>query len=159
MKNRLLTLAGTLALLAIFGRFYAVPVLAQVRAALVKNVDEKGRIPYAQNANLECTTATGFCNVAFPSPIPAGKRLVVENVNATIESASGVANTHIEGHGSLNYGLPSHTNNQFLFTVNETVLAFYEAGDTPIFGVALGPGGTSAGFNVTITGYLVDLTI
>ena len=49
MKNRLITMAGALALLAVVGKFYATPALAKlVRAALVKNVDEKGRSPYMQ---------------------------------------------------------------------------------------------------------------
>ncbi len=42
MKNRLLTFAGALALLAVLGHFYAVPLMAQVRAALVKNTGRAG---------------------------------------------------------------------------------------------------------------------
>lgn len=47
MKNKLLTFAGALALIAMLGRFYAVPAFAQaIRAAVVKNMDEPGRTPY-----------------------------------------------------------------------------------------------------------------
>ena len=38
MKNKLLTFAGALALLALLGHFYAKPLLASV-AALVRDVD------------------------------------------------------------------------------------------------------------------------
>lgn len=46
MKNRTMMLAGTLMLVAVLGKFYVPPLLAQARAALVKNVDEPGRTPY-----------------------------------------------------------------------------------------------------------------
>ena len=46
MKNRMMTLAGTLPLLAVLGNLSVPPLLAQVRPALVKNVDEPGRSPY-----------------------------------------------------------------------------------------------------------------
>jgi hypothetical protein len=53
MKNRLLTLAGVLALLAVVGKFYAEPVWAQARAALVKNIDERGRNPFRRQAPVQ----------------------------------------------------------------------------------------------------------
>lgn len=43
MKQKMLAMAGVLALLAVLGRFYAQPVLAQVRAALVSDVDNPAR--------------------------------------------------------------------------------------------------------------------
>jgi hypothetical protein len=46
MKNKLITLAATAALLAVLGHFYAKPLMAQVRAALTQNIDEPGRNPY-----------------------------------------------------------------------------------------------------------------
>jgi hypothetical protein len=55
MKNRLLTLAAGLASIAMAGKFFAVPLLAQARAALVQSVDEHGRIPY-QSTSLDCTS-------------------------------------------------------------------------------------------------------
>ena len=43
MKSNLLTLAGTLALVAVLGKFYAIPAVAQVtRAALVQDRDSPG---------------------------------------------------------------------------------------------------------------------
>ena len=45
MKNRLLTFAGALVLLAVLGSYYAKPLLATV-AALVQDRDSKGRNVY-----------------------------------------------------------------------------------------------------------------
>jgi hypothetical protein len=79
MKNKLLTFAGALALLATLGHFYAKPLLAQVRAALVQNVDDPGRIPY-QGVRACFFQSNNFCTVNFP-PVPAGKRLVITHVS------------------------------------------------------------------------------
>jgi hypothetical protein len=81
MKNRLLTLAGALALLAVLGRFYAVPVYAQVKAALVQNRDEKARNPYQARNNSLGTAGASRTAFAF---VPAGKRLVIEHVRVLI---------------------------------------------------------------------------
>ncbi len=86
MKHRLLTFAGALALLAVLGKYYATPLLGQVRAALVKNIDEKGRIAY--QAGGSCAAAhpgSVGCTVTFP-PVPLGKRLVIEYVSAPVAS-------------------------------------------------------------------------
>jgi hypothetical protein len=80
MKNRLLTLAGALALVAVIGKFYAPPLLAQVRAALVKSVDEPGRVPY-QARQTSSQKFGGDAEYAFFPVIPAGKRLVVTHVS------------------------------------------------------------------------------
>jgi hypothetical protein len=45
--NRLLTIAWALLLLATTSKLFSVPAVAQsIRAALVKNIDEKARNPY-----------------------------------------------------------------------------------------------------------------
>ena len=69
MKNKLLTFAGALALLAVLGHFYGKPLVAQVRAALIQNVDEPGRNPLDLRVD-----GNGFATVS----IPAGKRYVIE---------------------------------------------------------------------------------
>ena len=55
MKNKLLTLTGALALLTTFGHFFGKPLLVQVRAALVQNMDEPGRHPYQEAASRPAT--------------------------------------------------------------------------------------------------------
>jgi hypothetical protein len=80
MKHKLLTFAGALALLAVLGKYYATPMLAQVRAALVQDVDNAARhfvqvsflahVPIGQ-------TSTGLCNDIYT--VPNNQRLVIDN--------------------------------------------------------------------------------
>ena len=135
MKNRLFTLAGALALLAVVGKFYAVPVFAQVRAALTKNIDEKGRIPYIQSGSTNCVNP--FCFLNFPA-VPAGKRLVLEYVNLTLNSPNGVPLFFISdraANNTTNYTIGLISQSPPVVTaysvVNESILAYFETGETP----------------------------
>jgi hypothetical protein len=86
MKDKLVTLAGALLLLAVLGHFYAKPLFAQVRAALVQNVDEPGRNP------LNMKFSPG--NTAALVTVPAGKRWVIEAFAANcVLSAGGTLNS------------------------------------------------------------------
>ncbi len=81
MKNKLLTLAGVLALLAVIGKFYAGPAIAQtVRAALVQDRDSYPRQPFSiglQNQQ----------DFTIPPP-PAGKRMVITSMSCNISASS-----------------------------------------------------------------------
>ncbi len=98
MKNRVIAVAsalkthgfvaGVFALVAIVaGALTAGPAIAQaVRAVLVTNVDDPGRIPYQVTGN--CDLIPGdpgqiSCLVVF-SKVPAGKRLVITNVSGYV---------------------------------------------------------------------------
>ncbi|MBV8728957.1 MAG: hypothetical protein JO336_04020 [Acidobacteriia bacterium] len=81
MRNRLLTLTGALALLAVLGHYYAKPLLAQVRAALIENVDEPGRNPFSLTANTPNFDAT--------FTVPAAKRYVLEQYAALCNTEAG----------------------------------------------------------------------
>lgn len=72
MKNRLITLAFGLALVALLGHFYAKPLLAQVRAAVIQNMDEPGRNSF----QIKLFTDDGTGVASFT--VPAGKRYIVE---------------------------------------------------------------------------------
>jgi len=159
MKNRLIQLAGALALLAVLGKFYAVPAIAQIKAALVKNVDEKGRSPYQQSGFVQCTASSGFCDLVFP-PVPAGKRLVAEHISANVFAPNGVNAMFLVVGGNTSFDLPTHTASlSSLYSMNEVVLGFYEAGQTPLFRLATSVPDPSAAASVTLTGYLIDLGI
>jgi len=153
-------MAGALALLAVLGKFYAVPAIAQIKAALVKNVDEKGRAPYQQSAFVQCTVAgAGLCDYYFP-PVPAGKRLVVEHISANVYGPSGVNGIFLVVGGNTSFALPGHTLAlSSLYAVNEVVLGFYEAGQTPLFRMATAVVDPNSSAAVTLTGYLVDLSL
>ena len=88
MKSKLLLIAGVataLALaLAITERALVKPVLAQVRAALVQNVDEPGRTPFALFGS---TSNSNF----YSFSVPAGQRYVVETTTGLcFENTPGV---------------------------------------------------------------------
>ncbi len=159
----------------------AAPVaLAQVRPAVVKNVDEPGRVPYVQFFSAIPGLATGcgvnFCDF-YPPAIPAGKRLVVTDVYGTISLEPG-ATVH-----SLNVKVTDGTyavlKNLFEVPLNpaayyDVALAynlrryafsakptmFVEPGDKIAFHFWTGGSlNTEYPTTLTIVGYLVDLTM
>ena len=138
MKNRLLTFAGALVLLAVLGGYYAKPLLATV-AALVQDRDSKGRNVYQEVES--CFNVTNPCQIAFAT-VPAGKRLIIEQVSAlvTLPAAAEGTIADIELRGSGGSGvfqfLPvvasiGNFGGQFQYTTNQTVLASYDAGQVP----------------------------
>jgi len=157
MKNRLAALAGALALLAVLGKYYATPVLAQVRAAIVKNIDEKGRIPYHEFASCENPSTVLPCIVNFP-PVPANRRLVIEYVNAEFRVNAGFApsvDISFLGPGNLNkrFTLPSFLKvGPNTYGTSSPVLMYVEAGRV----VSLATFGSVG--EASLVGYLVDLT-
>ena len=160
MKNRLLTFAGVLALLAVLGKFYATPLIAQVRAAVIKNIDEKGRNPYMQGAFASCFSGTSaFCDMNFPA-VPANKRLVIEHVSANIGASTG---TGINGTfllvGGTVFSLPGNAMaTPTLVGVNQSVVAYCEAGQAFTYRVVWDSTSGTGSVSSVVSGYLVDLT-
>jgi hypothetical protein len=186
MTKRFGSLSAVLLLLAVLGKFYAKPLLAQVRAALVQNINEPGLNPYWSQLNILPDAAPGcsnplgatggLCEIVFPK-VPAGKRLVITNVTGVITAAApgipapGIVLRGLDANGNLSGTpilMPSSTvtpgTRSFsavnLIGINASVLAYYDAGITPVIDIAL----TSyfAEFppnsgSVTISGYLVNL--
>jgi hypothetical protein len=161
MKNRLWTLAGALALLAVLGKFYAVPLVAQVRAALVQDRDQRGRNIYQAVNN--CFNVTNPCQVTFAA-VPAGKRLIVEQVSAivTLPTAAGNSLDAIELRGASVFQFlpavptPGNFGGQIQYMTNQTVLASYDAGQVPEVDTFVASGST---FTVlaSISGYMIDI--
>jgi hypothetical protein len=155
MKNKLFTFAGALAALAILGHVYAQPLLAQVRAALVKNIDEHGRTPYQQFVFCQ-PAGPSFCQAVLPA-VASHSRLVIEYVSADIDSTTPprmnlVNNTPFQ----VWYfnAVPFGPTTQAEYVVAQPMTAFFEAGQTPSFGVS----GSNPSAAVMISGYLVDLS-
>ena len=171
MKNRLLTVASALkahgfvaggcALVVIVaGAFTAGPAIAQaVRAALVSNVDDPGRIPY--QAQTFCSIAAGTnCELGLPN-VPPGKRLVITNVSgyvqtnepggslvlAYIQSAAGIIPLPTTFQGSVGASY---------FVFNQPVLGFYDAGTSPTVGVSVAAVGSSSVGRFRLSGYMLD---
>ena len=167
MKNRLMQLAAGLALIAVLGKFYAVPLIAQVRAAVVKNIDERGRVPYMVQAHCDGLGGgiTNQCAASFPA-VPGNRRFVVEYTNGNLV----VTHTQFSGAflevpsvGPSFIFLASHfelTNgDNDLYSVSMPVVLYYEAGQIPVAHIHAFPlGNNQAVGSVTLSGYLVDLT-
>jgi len=80
MKNRmthLLALAAVLVLCSVLGGVLAKPVLAQVRAALVRDVDNPAR----QAVTIRKFTASSIFEPVYT--VPAGKKFVLEQMNCS----------------------------------------------------------------------------
>ena len=171
MKSRLVPLAGALLLVLVLGHFYAKPLVAQVRAALIQDVDNAARHPYTQQVIGVCSTVG--CSIGFPA-VPSGKRLVIEQVNVVVSPASpstlvGVAllssdsepKAVLQGSFLFPFTLtlpvgPSNTRNSFVG--NLPVVAYYEAGSFPSVQVYYSTiGSPNDSSNVTISGHLIDL--
>jgi hypothetical protein len=161
MRNRLWTLAGTLALLAVLGKFYAKPLMAQVKAAIVQDRDSKARNIYQAVNN--CFNVPNPCQVTFAA-VPAGKRLIIEQVSAlvTLPTAAGSSLADVELRGASVFqflplvAAPGNFGGQVQYSTNQTVLASYDAGQVPEVDTFVASGST---FTVlaSISGYMIDL--
>jgi hypothetical protein len=160
MKNRLLNLGRGVALLAVLGNFHAAPAPAQTRAAVVKNIDERGRTPFGQTAS--CITSSTVCVAIFPA-VPANKRLVVEHVNGYVRTTGNLLYLAVlYGNNPLFHYIffqiqGSDQSNNSIYIANQPTLTYFEAGQTPNFVVNIKSAADIAA-QLTITGYLVDLT-
>jgi hypothetical protein len=160
MKNRLITLAGALALVAVLGKFYAVPAFAQVRAALVQDRDNKARNSY--RTNVSCGYAAGLCATDLP-PVPAGKRLVIEHISgeADMQGPSDLYRItfvlkNLSTAAYLEFGPPKLTpNNLYAHPFNQTVFATFDAGQIPQLSVQAT--GAPFAWDAVLTGYMIDI--
>jgi hypothetical protein len=163
MKNKLLIAAASLFVFAVLLHNFEKPVLAQIRAALTKNIDERGRSPYMTQATCTAVSGSNFCRGSFPA-IPPNKRFVVEYANGFYNffgSTSG--GVTISGGSTPSLSLDSHvvqsTGSVNSYLISVQLLAYYEAGDTPSVVIISNAGGIQPSGGVMLSGYLVDLTL
>jgi hypothetical protein len=163
MRNKLLRGTAALVLLTALGHFSAKPLLAQIRAALVKNIDERGRSPYTATVNCSADPGPQFCRVPFPT-VPANKRLVVEYINgyisitppATYNGASldlSVTGPRLQLPAHFDYS-SSFAN---FYSISERVVLYIEPGQTADAQIDTSGAGEGS-IALTLSGYLVDLT-
>jgi hypothetical protein len=153
--------------------FVADNAVAQLRAELVKNVDEPGRMPYQETVSYNggstpVCPVLQFCLPTFPA-VPAGKRLVVEHVSAMIF----VTNTGGPNLFAFRTGFSTNTGNVLvmnhafslggsiasvnIWSIDRQVRVYYGPGEGPSLKIGAS---ASMGFvhNVTLHGYLIDAT-
>ena len=173
MKNRLHTLAGAVKNVAVMGAafvlvglvagvFTAGPAIAQaVRAALVANVDDPGRIPY--EAIADCQAPSGSCNVFLPA-VPAGKRLVITHVSSSVITnvpGGTLVFPQLRRNGDVSGAfLPTTFQGSSLglnyFIFNQPALAYYDPGQSPIALLSLDASGSTTFAHFILTGYMID---
>jgi hypothetical protein len=158
MKHRLITLAGVLALLAVIGKFYAPPVMAQVRAALMQDVDQPARAPFQATVTINSNNFV-FTNI----PIPAGKRLVIDYVS--MSGAAATSGSYIQPIVLLSASVAGNPSVAYYYGPNQSTTAagqYYHSEQTTIYADSLAAGPAYAGFsptfevfNVNISGHLI----
>ena len=161
MRNRLWTLAATLALLAVLGKFYAKPLIAQVKAAIVQDRDSKARNIYQALNN--CSNVSNPCQINFAA-VPAGKRLIIEQVSAIVTlppvAGNSLAGVELRGGNVFQFlplvAAPGNFGGQVQYSTNQTVLASYDAGQVPQVDAFVASTST---FSVlaSISGYMIDI--
>lgn len=165
MRSRGITVRGGILLLAVLAVSTAMPTVAQLASSApavpVRNADERGRVPYVETRALFCQGGGALiCETPFPS-VPAGYRLVLEGVNASINSSvSGVRRAALVAPGGVLFVLPtSPPSASEPVIVHEAVLAYYEGGQAPDFQVVVNDGRDTPFVTATVSGYLARLTL
>ena len=138
--------------------------------AIVSNMDDQGRTPYqAQILGTSAANcpAEGSCAFTFDA-VPAGHRLVVQHVSMEIQAAANSVPALVSLGASLGSAVTV-----FPATVqapadvptivfDQPVLAYFDAGQTPVAGILLGNGnfvfGGTTQQSAFLSGYLLDCT-
>jgi hypothetical protein len=165
-RNYVLMAGGFAVLVLVVGVFSAGPAIAQaVRAALVSNVDDPGRIPYRVVESFSQQDCEFGCQGGAPL-VPAGKRLVITNVSGdlstTVPGGTWISLTigqFFSHHASVPMISSGSTQGTNFFGFNQQVLIVIDPGDG-LNAIVFNGGGaghiTSA--VITLSGYLLDCT-
>lgn len=163
----LLWMVAGLAALAAIGAYTAKPLLAQIKAALVENIDEPGRNPYSSTVDVTpfACNSSPACVLQFAA-VPAGKRLVVTSITGVVyPSTPGVvwflalfpsAGTAkaIMIPTFLEAGTVGNDN---IVGINAQLNTFFEGGSTPVMSLAATTSFLNHEGAITLSGYLVSL--
>jgi hypothetical protein len=159
MKTRVWQIAGVPTLAGVLGKFYAPPLMAQVRAALVQDRAAEGRNLY-QAVN-RCNHSPDPCVITFPA-VPAGKRLIVKQVSAlaSMAEANSLVSIQLRGASVFQFlplvASPGNFTNQFDYTASGSVLASYDASQAPNVD-AFAATGNPFTVVASISGYMIDI--
>jgi hypothetical protein len=155
MKNKLLSLAAALVLLMVLEHFYAKPLLAQIRAALIVSVDEPARTPWQVTFSGRCAND---CYL-YPQPVPAHKRLHITHISVSANFGSNfgmdMGKTDASGKITVFPSLAGYVATSADSYLNQPVDLYVDSGESLYFHFGLFP---NISFSHTATGYLVDCT-
>ncbi len=153
---------GFVLIAATVGAFMAAPAIAQaVRAALVSNVDDPGRIPYRFHGDCSFFPSGDHCTVNLPR-VPDGKRLVITHISGEVnENLPGgtLIRTAVFSHNAVE--LPVTYIGNFLglntFVFDQQVLLVSLAGEDTTANIDLGGAANNNSFaTFHISGYMLD---
>jgi hypothetical protein len=161
-----IAIAAAFAALAALAHFTAKPLLAQVKAALIQNVDEPGRNPFSEEFDLSPTLpgcTLDYCDLPGTLVVPAGKRLVITNITGQAVTSNGLgANVELITRPSgATLWLPAtiafQGGSTYVINLNLQLQSYYEAGQK--IELFLSTSGTfvDVGTSVTVSGYYVNL--
>lgn len=144
------------------GVFSVGPAIAQtVRAALVSNVDDPGRIPY-QILGSCFFSGTTDCHSNLP-PVPARMRLVITQVSGYVQEnlpgGTFIAPVLSGGKGRIQIPVAFQGSASGLnyFSFNQVDTMFVDAGQSPRVEFFLGAiPSQNSGVEFTLTGYMLD---
>ena len=176
-RRNLLYITAGMAVLASIGSFTAKPLWAQIKAALVENIDEPGRNPFHANRSftsnlpspgLECVNNN--CTITYGA-VPSGKRLVITNVTGSlfVDTPGSVVSVSLYDSNSndalastLIPASPAGTvYSSNIIGVNAAVLAYFDAGNEPTVVVSTTTSISQAGFvgtsQIALSGYYINL--
>jgi hypothetical protein len=152
--------------LCIVGAIDATPAVAQIRAALVQNVDEPGRNPYQETQFTICGGPQN-CNFTFAF-VPSGKRLVLTHVSGFVDVKGGtIPNSNVESNFGGNQfatvfflgarGTVSPSSTRIVY--NSDVLAYFGPGEQPFgfYGLFSTSDTFLSGGVLTLSGYYINL--
>ena len=152
--------------LLLTGVFTAKPLLAQIKAALVQNIDEPGRNPYQESQFTVCSGPQN-CNFQFAT-IPAGKRLVLTHLNgwvdvrgATLPNSSVSSSFGGNSFASVFFpgtrGTVGGGSTRIIY--NTDVLAYFGPGETPsgFYGLFSTTDTFASSGVLTLSGYFITL--
>jgi len=158
MKNKLLTLAAALLVLAVVGKFYAKPVMAQIRATLTQDVDQPARAPFQVSVPVNVNNFT-LTNI----PIPAGKRLVIDYIS--LNGAAQTNGAYVQPIVLVTASVAGSNAVSYYFGPNPSTTTpgqYYASYPTTIYADSLNVSPAFAGytptfdsFNVNISGHLI----
>jgi hypothetical protein len=162
LRNYVLMAAGLAVLVMVVGVFSAGLAIAQaVRAALVSNVDDPGRIPYQVNKVCIPSGVDSICIADLPQVLP-GKRLVITHVSGElVENLPGgtlIEVTVVSRRGSVYLPVTfmgSSYHNVFVFDQPE--LIFCDGGDNLNLRLEMGANPDRfSSITFTLSGYMLD---
>jgi hypothetical protein len=143
----------------------ASPVWGEQPIRQVKNVDEKGRIPY-QTTQLIITSTCSFngilyfCEHVLPT-VPASKRLVVEHVSMFAALSSGAPDSlrfiNPVSNGTLSWVQPTFSPRATIsthFFLDRPVHVYYEPNQVP--SIRFSSSGPPVSIEFSVHGYLID---